>query len=631
MNHSLLLVLAGAVLAAFVNLVWETLDYGFPDDLMRPTSNKTAVVGAQSSQIIWFAHLTDLHISKFYAPERNSQLRQLVHELVKYVKPVSIVVTGDLTDAKTKDMSGSGQYVEEWEEYQSIIRSSSGSGSNFPIWLDIRGNHDNFDIPSPNHRNNYFRTHSYQGRKGNLGSYLENVRSNGVNLGFLAVDATLKPGPRRPFNFVGALNQAQLDYLSGLANKSAKEHDATIFFGHYPTSTILSHSPGIKDVMRNGLVYLCGHLHNLHGIVSTMFVRHKNGLREAELTDWKDNRYFRIMAIDHGVMSWKDVQFSPRDTWPVTLVTWPPGADTRAGDREPLYLVETSTHIRLLVFSQIQIMSVKLNIDDGDLVTCDRSNLYSLWTAPWSHGLYSRGIHVIKVQVEDEFGEMHVTRHVFSVDGKTRNSEFPNIGQLILSLDMVAIFQFLFSLLVLISVGSLSLARMKSQLPDFLQRFLRPLAQRNHFYYPLVGAPLYLTIGPWFVGHVLSDSIGVVFCWGTLMSFSYIPTATTWLYGVYHMVTTHIPLTLLLAWMLNIRTRSGCGNNVITADYHYQGSSATLVTAHGLMLVLIIKQAWLVFAFYQAYGLMAVILGPFRTGYLLMSLYLWMKASYVNK
>ena len=38
-----------------------------------------------------------------------------------------------------------------------------------------------------------------------------------------------------------------------------------------------------------------------------------------------------------------------------------------------------------------------------------------------------------------------------------------------------------------------------------------------------------------------------------------------------------------------------------------------------------------VFAFYQAYGLMAVILGPFRTGYLLMSLYLWMKASYVNK
>ena len=46
-----------------------------------------------------------------------------------------------------------------------------------------------------------------------------NVKRNGVNLGFLAVDATLEPGPRRPFNFVGALNQHQLSHLSGLANK----------------------------------------------------------------------------------------------------------------------------------------------------------------------------------------------------------------------------------------------------------------------------------------------------------------------------------------------------------------------------------------------------------------------------
>ena len=35
-------------------------------------------------------------------------------------------------------------------------------------------------------------------------------------------------------------------------------------------------------------------------------------------------------------------------------------------------------------------------------------------------------------------------------------------------------------------------------------------------------------------------------------------------------------------------------------------------------------------AFYQAYGIMAVILGPFRTGYLLMSIFLWVKASCIN-
>ena len=64
-----------------------------------------------------------------------------------------------------------------------------------------------------------FRELSAQGQAGNLGSYLRIVTNNGVRLGFLAVDATLTPGPRRPFNFVGALNKKQLEEISQLANK----------------------------------------------------------------------------------------------------------------------------------------------------------------------------------------------------------------------------------------------------------------------------------------------------------------------------------------------------------------------------------------------------------------------------
>ena len=66
---------------------------------------------------------------------------------------------------------------------------------------------------------NFFRDFSSQGREGNIGSYLRVVTNNGIRLGFLAVDATLTPGPRRPFNFVGALNKKQLAELSDLANK----------------------------------------------------------------------------------------------------------------------------------------------------------------------------------------------------------------------------------------------------------------------------------------------------------------------------------------------------------------------------------------------------------------------------
>ena len=73
----------------------------------------------------------------------------LVSDLKRIVAPVAVVVTGDLTDAKTPDFSGSGHYLEEWQEYDRIVRSAADSDI---TWLDIRGNHDTFDVPSPHHR-----------------------------------------------------------------------------------------------------------------------------------------------------------------------------------------------------------------------------------------------------------------------------------------------------------------------------------------------------------------------------------------------------------------------------------------------------------------------------------------------
>ena len=97
----------------------------------------------------------------------------------------------------------------------------------------------------------------------------------------------------------------------------------------------------------------------------------QNGLREAELTDWKDNRHFRLMAVDHGLLTWTDVPHRADGShWPLILVTWPPGADTRAGDREPLYRLVTSTHIRLLVFSPIRVVRVTITLDTGEQVEC---------------------------------------------------------------------------------------------------------------------------------------------------------------------------------------------------------------------------------------------------------------------
>ena len=86
------------------------------------------------------------------------------------------------------------------------------------------------------------------------------------------------------------------------------------------------------------------------------------------------------------------------------------------------------------------------------------------------------------------------------------------------------------------------------------------------------------------VGLILFLFSGVVFCWGTFVSGSYLPTATTWLYGSYHLATAHIPLVIGLAASLNAR-----------ADIrpHSQARSIRNNARNGLMLLIVLKQLWL--------------------------------------
>ena len=71
-------------------------------------------------------------------------------DLSRLVDPAVVLVTGDLTDAKSRDCSGSEQYQEEWQTYYDIV--STFTNQSALVWLDIRGNHDTFDVPHTAHR-----------------------------------------------------------------------------------------------------------------------------------------------------------------------------------------------------------------------------------------------------------------------------------------------------------------------------------------------------------------------------------------------------------------------------------------------------------------------------------------------
>ena len=49
--------------------------------------------------------------------------------------------SGDLTDAKFRDLRGSKQFVDEWERYHGVVQKCK---EKVKTWLDLRGNHGKF-------------------------------------------------------------------------------------------------------------------------------------------------------------------------------------------------------------------------------------------------------------------------------------------------------------------------------------------------------------------------------------------------------------------------------------------------------------------------------------------------------
>lgn len=115
--------------------------------------------------------------------------------------------------------------------------------------------------------------------------------SENTKYAFVAVDAVLRFGPKRVLNFVGQLDEEGVSKLERFQRTIEEKHiNASIWFGHYPSSSMISVSPGFRSLAAGAVTYLCGHYHNLYGAVPHMYTRHHTGLLELELADWKLSR-----------------------------------------------------------------------------------------------------------------------------------------------------------------------------------------------------------------------------------------------------------------------------------------------------------------------------------------------------
>uniref|UniRef100_A0A2C9M5R7 Uncharacterized protein n=1 Tax=Biomphalaria glabrata TaxID=6526 RepID=A0A2C9M5R7_BIOGL len=589
-------------LLSILDLDLVVLDTEDSFQLERRTK-RTQVIGGEMRNVFWIVQISDIHISKFRDLSRGPDLQRFCEEYLTVINPSVVLVTGDLTDGKTATGIESMQVHDEWIHYENIVKRCSSLGK--AKWLDIRGNHDSFDVLNYNSANNFYRYHSAKNSEARALGDSKDVFLYQLQLpfgvySFVGIDTCSKPGPHRPFNFFGFLNTHQVEHMKTIA-AITKASNQTIWFGHFPTSLIVHNPPVLRQIMRNSVAYLCGHLHTLFGYSPRMYSRHKTGQLELELGDWKDNRIFRIIAVDHDMLSFTDAKLGD---WPLVVITNPKSNKFYSPGNEPLNLMGTSTHIRLLVYSPARIKQIVVYIDrheEGEAFQVWHG--YPLYVLDWHPEQYAYGLHYMEVFVYDEAGRNTTASQTFSIDLTTSG------------LDLLPRLILLFNIYSLVlktffrqcsCIYNYYLPGHEVQIVAFNSCLMKLwlVARTNVSFYLMIGSVFYLAFGPWFIGRLLTEHLGIVFVWGIIVDGSFIPGALTYFYGIFQFFTFSLPLTLILGVLLDSRRKNG--NRKGFAMYPWVLIPSVLLLAYTV---------YLAFSeFPSAYGLEAFIFGPLRTG-----------------
>lgn len=543
------------------------------------------------------------------------------------------MATGDLTDARTKGPMGSRQYEEEWQMYSDVIKSSNVTKKT--LWLDVRGNHDDFNVYDWKDKHNYYRTYSVQGPK-HSSHYIYTIEDEpGDVYSFIGVDACLQPGPKRPFNFIGVLQSDDIRELEEKRlNATKAASNMTLWFGHYPTSSLATPSHGLKEII-NG-PYFCGHFH-----LANMYATQPSGFLEVELQDWKNNRKYRVAAIDHGLFSFTDVTFG--DEWPLILITNPKPTMFGMGKLEPMSRIGLSTHLRVLVYSDVPLRVVQFKLDSADNWTEMRNvENSSLYVAPWNSADFKEGLHLISVQAVDEKGKTKITRHQFSLDGI--RPAFSAKARFLVRLRAQIFFKAIFFTAVALCVLPLLTLRLvdwmgkgrwlrlrpnKSRLTKVVAKFYL-LTCVNKLFLPLVAVPLYATFGPWFVGYVVDGHLGTAFVWGLFVEGSYLPGGFTYVMATLFLLFTHIPVTCCLAHSVHCRYNDLVASTATSVTKGQVASVSTKVglrqlihCRHLMMLFVLIVHLLYSLSYLNAYGWLAWFTGIMFTWTFFLYIFLW--------
>ncbi|KAJ9546093.1 hypothetical protein OSB04_025800 [Centaurea solstitialis] len=280
------------------------------------------------NDVVWIVQLSDLHFSVHH-PERASDFMKFVGSTLSVIDPSLVLITGDLTDGKSKDHLTMKQNEEEWVEYQKTLEDViKRSGLDKSIFYDLRGNHDKFGVRAIGGAFDFFSNYSITGQlersqfvnsvtlqevthpctaptqacltaefhepamlvapKRIVSSKAKVLLMNPTSLLFMAIwdlpktskrnhlfvsfDSAMSTGLRGPTNLFGHPTDqllTELDSHLSQWDSTPLKSVTKIAFGHFPLSfSAPSRSKRtLKDIFLKHSIttYLCGHLHTKFG------------------------------------------------------------------------------------------------------------------------------------------------------------------------------------------------------------------------------------------------------------------------------------------------------------------------------------------------------------------------------
>ncbi|XP_078000950.1 transmembrane protein 62-like [Glandiceps talaboti] len=524
--------------------------------------DKPPYPGDDFDNIWWFVQISDLHLSRYYDPDRIHKFRHFCEDNVDIIHPSMVLVTGDITDSVFKMKNK--QEPLEWKMYHDILMNSGVLDKT--VWIDIKGNHDTTNVPSLRSKENYFRNHSNTGISGES-HFVYKHKTDFGTYSFIHIESNQVPGPKSPLNSFGILTKSDIKQLEALTN-TAMSANSTIFFGHYPSSFIVEPKPGISDVISHGIAYLSGHLHDLRGYVSQLCTVQKSGTLELEVVDWKANRAYRIAAFDHDLFSFVDVRHGQ---WPVILITNPKDARYMAPKHEPLGRVKHSTHIRFLVFSPHPVKKATVLIDRAALGIAMHIE-GPLYAISWNPSSYSSGLHSISIVVEDADGRTKVAGHQFSLDGSRPPQLF--LSSFVLMVDMALVLKVCFMIAVTVAVlplyvvrkmtrpNSTSISGVNISSVPMLTGLVR-LVHVDFLYYFLIVTGCYSFIGPWYIGEIIDGHIGFTCLYGVYVNGVFIPDPIIYKDAILDIVCFQIPMTLYLVFLFEVKASKSSNSSSV--------------------------------------------------------------------